>query len=75
MMFEGDDLRVISYLDPDEGQRYTEPFREEDRAYELENIYKLIARQQDYINPTTDGNLSWKSDITCSSDSEEAMDN
>ena len=45
MMFEGDDLRVISPLDPDEGQRYTEPIREEDRTYELENIYKLIARQ------------------------------
>jgi hypothetical protein len=42
-----------------EGRRYTEPIREEDHAYELENIYKLIARQHDYINPTTDGNLSW----------------
>jgi hypothetical protein len=62
MTFEGDGLRVIAPLDPDEGRRYTEPIREEDRAYELENIYKLTARQQDYINPTTDGNLSWRSD-------------
>jgi hypothetical protein len=45
MMFEGDGLRVIAPLDPDEGQRYTKPIREEDRAYELENIYKLTARQ------------------------------
>jgi hypothetical protein len=59
MKFEGDGLRVISPLDPDEGHRYTEPIREEDHAYELENIYKLTAGQQDYINPTTDGNLSW----------------
>jgi hypothetical protein len=59
MTFEGDGLRVIAPLDPDEGRRYTEPIREEDRAYELENIYKLTARQHDYINPTTDGNLSW----------------
>jgi hypothetical protein len=58
MTFEGDFLRVISHLDPDEGARYIEPIREEDCAYELENIYKLIVRQQDYINPTTDGNLS-----------------
>jgi hypothetical protein len=58
MMFEGDGLRVIAPLDLDEGPRYTEPIREEDRIYELENIYKLIARQQDYINPTTNGNLS-----------------
>jgi hypothetical protein len=58
MIFEGDGLRVIAPLDPNEGQRYTEPIKEEDHTYELENIYKLTARQQDYINPTTDGNLS-----------------
>jgi hypothetical protein len=58
MEFEGDGLRVIAPLDPDEGHRYTKPIREEDRAYELENIYKLTARQQDYINPIEDGNLS-----------------
>jgi hypothetical protein len=75
MMFEGDGLRVIAPLDPDEGQRYTEPIREEDHAYELENIYKLTARQQDYINPTADGNLSWQSDSACSSDSEEPLEN
>jgi hypothetical protein len=56
--FEGYVLRVISPLDLDEGPRYTEPIGEEDYAYELENIYKLTARQQDYINPTIDGNLS-----------------
>ena len=74
MMFERYGLRVIAPLDPNEGQRYTEPIKEEDRAYELENIYKLIARQQDYINPTTDENLSWRSDSACSSDSEEALE-
>jgi hypothetical protein len=41
MTFEGDGLRVIAPLDPDESCRYTEPIREEDHAYELENIYKL----------------------------------
>jgi hypothetical protein len=59
MTFERDGLRVIAPLDPTEGQRYTEPIREEDHTYELENIYKLTTRQQDYINPTADGNLSW----------------
>jgi hypothetical protein len=44
MNFERYGLRVITPLDPDEVQRYTEPIREEDRAYELENIYKLTAR-------------------------------
>jgi hypothetical protein len=45
MMFQGDGLKVIAPLDPDEGLKYTDPIREEDRAYELENIYKLTARQ------------------------------
>jgi hypothetical protein len=44
-------------------------------ADELENIYKLTARQQDYINPTTNGNLSWQSDNACSLDLEEALEN
>ena len=58
MKFERDGLIVIAPLDPNEGKQYTEPIREEDHAYELENIYKLTARQQDYINPTAFGNLS-----------------
>jgi hypothetical protein len=58
MTFERDGLRVIAPLDPYEGHQYTEPIREEDHAYALENIYNLIAKQMDYINPTTDGNLS-----------------
>jgi hypothetical protein len=75
MTFEGDGLRVIAPLDPDEGHRYTEPIKEEDHAYQLENIYKLTARQHDYINPMADGNLSWRSESACSSDSEEALEN
>jgi hypothetical protein len=59
MTFEGIGLRLIAPLDADEGLRYIEPIREEDHAYELENIYKFTARQLDYINPTIDGNLSW----------------
>jgi hypothetical protein len=43
MTFEGDGLRVIVALDPDEGHKYTKPIREEDHTYELENIYKLTS--------------------------------
>jgi hypothetical protein len=74
MTFEGNGLKVIAPLDLDEGCRYTEPIREEDYAYDLENIYKLTVRQHNYINPTADGNLSWKSESACSSDSEEALE-
>jgi hypothetical protein len=34
----------------------------------------LTTRQDDYINPIVDGNLSWKSDNTCSLDSREALE-
>jgi hypothetical protein len=69
MNFERYGLRVIAPLHPDEGQRYTEPIIEEYYTYKPKNIYKLTAKQQDYINPTTNGNLSWKSESACSSDS------
>jgi hypothetical protein len=75
MTFEGDVLRFISPLNPNKGRRYTEPIKEEDSAYDLENIYKLTTRQHDYINPTIDGNLSCRSESACSSDSEEALEN
>jgi hypothetical protein len=61
MTSKSNGLKVISPLDPNEGRRYTERIREEDHTYELENIYKLTIGQHDYINPTTDGNLSWRS--------------
>jgi hypothetical protein len=73
--FEGNGLKFIAPLVPDEGHRYAEPIREEDHAYELYNIYKLTTRQQDYINPTTDGNLSWQCESACSLDSKEALEN
>jgi hypothetical protein len=69
MKFEKYGLRVIAPLDPYEGPRYTEPIREEDHRFELENIYKLTTKHQDYINPTTNGNLSWRSDNTGSYES------
>jgi hypothetical protein len=75
MTFEGNGLKFIAPHNPDEVCRYIEPIREEDCAYKLENIYKLIARSHDYINPTTDGNLSWRSESACSSNSKEALEN
>jgi hypothetical protein len=49
MTFERDGLRFISPLDPDQGQRYKKPIKEEDHAYELENIYKLTTCWQLYM--------------------------
>ena len=75
MLFEGRGICIIAPLDPVEGARYTEPSTEEYDPLDLDNIYKLTARNQDYINPTADGNLSWRSISSCASDSEEGLDN
>ena len=58
-------------MDPNEGQRYIEPVKDEvfkgwDHAY---NISK------DYIHPTTDGELGWHNAISASSDSDDALEN
>ena len=52
MVFENEGTQVIVPLDPAEGERYTEPVLEED---EVDHIYKLTVRDEDWINPTTDG--------------------
>jgi hypothetical protein len=35
----------------------------------------MTAWMDDYVNPTTEGVLSWRSIISCVSDSEEALEN
>jgi hypothetical protein len=34
----------------------------------------MIAQMDDYVNPTIDGALSWRSIISCASDSEEGLE-
>ena len=75
MTFEGRNIRVIAPLDPSLDPHYTEPIHVEDEAREIDNFYKMTATQDDYINPTTDGMLSWCYDISCTSDFEEGLEN
>ena len=58
-------------MDPQEGQRYIEPVKEEvgrswDHAYNI---------SQDYIHPTIDGEIGQHSASSMSSDSEDALEN
>ena len=69
--FENHDIRVIALMDPIEGKRYIEPVKDEalkgwDHAY---NISK------DYIQPTVDDKLGWRSSRFASSDSDDALEN
>jgi hypothetical protein len=58
MSFELEDLRVVAPLDLEEGDRYVEPVREDLDNIEYDHFYKVIAQQEDYINPIADGKLS-----------------
>jgi hypothetical protein len=57
MTFESREYRVITPLDPSEGERFVEP-----TCLDLEEIgqlYRTSAHDEDYINPTVDGVLIW----------------
>jgi len=56
-------------LDTTKGRRYVEPTKGKD----LDNLYNVIAQMDDYVNPTTDGALSWQSISYRESDSKEAL--
>ena len=61
-------------MDPFQGPRYTEPIRAEDEARNMESLYQMMANQIDYINPTVEGNISWRCDSSCASDSDVGLE-
>jgi hypothetical protein len=56
MEFESREYRVITPLDPSEGERFVEPTFLD--LEEISQLYKTIVRDEDYVNPTADGILS-----------------
>jgi hypothetical protein len=73
MTFESGEYRVIAPLDPSEGERFVEP-----TCLDLEEIgqlYRTTARDEDYVNPTADGVLSWRSITSCATDSDTGLEN
>ena len=74
MTFEGKGLRVIVPLDPSQGERYTEPVRDEDQDV-LDHIYNITTKEEYYVNPTTEGIMDWKCDSSCMTDSDEGLEN
>jgi hypothetical protein len=59
MSFEIDTLHVIMPLDPNEGDIYNNIMNEDAHSSIIENIYNIIGHGEDYINATSDGELSW----------------
>ena len=72
-MFEDEELRVVALLDPLEGQRYVEHVNSEGQGGYLDHIYNITYEMDDYVNPTSNIKLSWRSVSSCTSDSREAF--
>jgi hypothetical protein len=44
------------------------------KGKEIDNLYNVTTWMDDYVIPTTDGALNWKSIHFCASDSEESLE-
>ena len=55
MIFENKSLCVIVPLDHAKGLRYTKSVCDYESDDDLDCIYKIISRDQDWVDPTTDG--------------------
>jgi hypothetical protein len=62
MTFEGEIIKVGQPLDPYVGPRYMEPTKNNMEGEYLDQLYAVtIGTREDYINPTADGSVSWRS--------------
>ena len=59
MVFEKKSLHVVVPLDATEGACYTKPMRDDDSDDNLDCIYKITAREQDWVNPIAYGRIFW----------------
>ena len=57
IVLEVEGIWVVIPLDPAEGERYTEPARV---GEELDHIYKLTAKDQEWVKSTVEGMLCWE---------------
>ena len=60
---------------PAEGQGYVKLVHSEGQCDCLDHIYNVMYSRNDYVNPTIDKKLSWRSVSSCTSDSGEALEN
>lgn len=75
MVFEKNGTRVLVPLDPSEGAWYTKPIHDKYGNEYIDNIYKLTLWDEDWINPTTNGRISWEKDSSRVPVSDEELEN
>jgi hypothetical protein len=73
MTFESGEYKVIAPLDPAEGERFVEPTCLD--LEEIDQLYRINAHNEDYINPIVDGILSWWSITSCETDLDTDLEN
>jgi hypothetical protein len=54
MIFEVGELKVTRPLDPTEGKRYIETYK----GNEIDNLYNMTVKMDEYVNTNIDGALS-----------------
>ena len=64
---------MIDTLDTNEGERYSEMARDVMENGEVKNIYNIIERKKDYVNPTANEYISWCSICPFNTNLGEAM--
>ena len=74
MIFEKNSLRIIIPLDPIEGSRYMEPVPDYESDDDPYCIYSITTQDQDWVNPTTDGHITWKRESSCTSNSDKEVE-
>ena len=74
MIFEKKSLRIIIPLDPAEGSCYTEPICDYESDDDLDYIYKITVRDQDWVNPIVDGRITLDCESSCTFDSHKEIE-
>jgi len=73
MIFEKKSRHVVVPLDLVEGLRYIEQVHNDESENDLDCIYKITARNQDWVNSTANGKISWEHESSCTLDSDEEI--
>jgi hypothetical protein len=68
--FEVEGIKLVQPLDPYVGPRYIEPIDNNMEGEYLDQLYTITAgTRNDYINPTANGSVSWRSIESADEDS------
>jgi len=75
MIFEVGHFRVVAPLHPLDYERYAEPVPDIILGDDMKYLYRITMREEYYVNPNTDGALSWRSINSDMSDSYTEVEN